>query len=130
MYNLFITEKSQKQVLKLSKNDARHVREIISLCLGTYLKKTSKRCNKKLIGGSKYETYRLHVSMTYTVFYRTIGERFVGVAPSIYNTRKVLTKAEYKWLIKSAPIKHIKKITLDTQKLHDGDIPILQTYNR
>ena len=70
MYNLFITEKAQKQVLKLSKDDARHVREIISLCLGKYLKKPSKRCNKKLLEGSKYETYRLHVSMTYTVFYR------------------------------------------------------------
>jgi hypothetical protein len=81
--------------------------------------------NRKLFS----QVYYIMPTGVRSVIYQ-FGERFVGVAPSIHNTRKVLTKAEYKWLIKSAPIKHIKKITLDTQKLHDGDIPILQTYNR
>jgi mRNA-degrading endonuclease RelE of RelBE toxin-antitoxin system len=31
MYNLFITEKAQKQVLKLSEEDAQHVKEDVSL---------------------------------------------------------------------------------------------------
>ena len=43
--------------------------EKIKLCLGTYLKIKSRRCNKKAIKGTKPVTYRYHVSMTYTLFY-------------------------------------------------------------
>lgn len=60
----------KKYISKLSADDKAHLCEAIKLCLGEYLKKIIKRCNKKLLKESRPEIYRLHVSMTHTVFYQ------------------------------------------------------------
>jgi len=54
---------------KVPEKHLKNLGEKIELCLGQYLKSISKRCNKKEIKGTDPITYRLHISMTYTVFY-------------------------------------------------------------
>ena len=63
-----------KFISKLSADDKQIVKEAIELCLGTDLKKRTKRCNKKSLKGSKHKTYRFHISMKYTLFYRIDDE--------------------------------------------------------
>ena len=70
MYDIVLSTSSIHYLSKLSKSDCRHVKEVLALCLGEYLNVVSKRCNKKLLKGSKEGTFRLHISMTHTVFYR------------------------------------------------------------
>ncbi len=70
MYDIVLSTSSIHYLSKLSKSDFLHVKRILYLCLGEYLNTVSKRCNKKLLQGSKDKTYRLHISMTHTVFYR------------------------------------------------------------
>lgn len=60
----------EKYISKLTSDEKSHLLEVIQLCLGEYLKKVSKRCNKKSLKGSNPKTYRLHVSMRHTVFYQ------------------------------------------------------------
>ncbi len=74
MHELLFSEEALKYLSQIPKKDLVHVREVIALCLGEFLKKATRRCNKKLIKGSKKHTYRLHISMTHTVFYRIDDE--------------------------------------------------------
>ena len=74
MYDLVFSEEALKYLSQIAKKDLVHVKEVISLCLGEFLKKTTRRCNKKLLKGSQRYTYRLHISMTHTVFYRIDDE--------------------------------------------------------
>ncbi len=74
MYKLIFSEEALKYLSQIPKKNLVHVKEVISLCLGEYLKKITRRCNKKLLKGSKKHTYRLHVSMTHTAFYRIDDE--------------------------------------------------------
>jgi len=74
VYELIFSEEALKYLSQIPKKDLVHVKEVISLCLGAFLKKTTKRCNKKLLKGSKKYTYRLHISMTHTAFYRIDDE--------------------------------------------------------
>ncbi|WP_292383706.1 type II toxin-antitoxin system RelE family toxin [Methanoculleus sp. UBA430] len=74
MYELIFSEEALKYLSQIPKKDLVHVKEVISLCLGEFLKTMTRRCNKKLLKGSKKRTYRLHISMTHTVFYRIDDE--------------------------------------------------------
>jgi len=74
VYELIFSEEALKYLSQIPKKDLAHVREVISLCLREFLKKATRRCNKKLIKGSKKHTYRLHISMTHTAFYRIDDE--------------------------------------------------------
>lgn len=74
MYELIFSEEALKYLSQIPKKNLVHVKDVISLCLGEFLKKTTKRCNKKLLKGSKKRTYRLHISMTHTAFYRIDDE--------------------------------------------------------
>ena len=74
MYELLFSEEALKYLAQIPKKDLAHVKEVISLCPGEFLKKTARRCNKKLLKGSQRHTYRLHISMTHTVFYRIDDE--------------------------------------------------------
>lgn len=74
MSKLIFSEEALKYLSQFQKKDLGHVKDVISLCPGEFLKKTTKRCNKKLLRGSKKQTYRLHVSMTHTAFYHIDDE--------------------------------------------------------
>jgi mRNA-degrading endonuclease RelE of RelBE toxin-antitoxin system len=74
VYELIFSEEALKYLSQIPKKDLVHVKEVISLCLGEFLKTMTRRCNKKLLKGSKKRTYRLHISMTHTVFYRIDDE--------------------------------------------------------
>ena len=67
MYELLFSEEALKYLAQIPKKDLANVKEVISLCLGEFLKKTTRRCNKKLLKGSKRHTYRLHISMTHRI---------------------------------------------------------------
>ncbi|MDD4126622.1 MAG: plasmid stabilization protein [Methanomicrobium sp.] len=74
MYDIIFSDDALKYISKIPKKDLAHIKEIILLCLGEYLKKSNKRCNKKLLKGSNPKTYRLHISMKHTFFYWTDEE--------------------------------------------------------
>lgn len=74
MHELIFSEEAFKYLSQIPKKDLVPVKDVISLCLGEFLKKITKRCNKKLLKGSKKRTYRLHISMTHTAFYRIDDE--------------------------------------------------------
>ena len=69
MYSFSYTDDAIKSIKNLDAEWKKKIKKSIELCLSEPYKLTS-RCNKKQIKGSKFKTYRLHVSMTYTVFYR------------------------------------------------------------
>ncbi|MDD3977863.1 plasmid stabilization protein [Methanomicrobium antiquum] len=69
MHDIIFSDDVLKYISNVPKKDKTHIKEIILLCLGEYLKKTTKRCNKKLLKGSNPKTYRLHISMAHTFFY-------------------------------------------------------------
>lgn len=70
MYKLIFSSEALKYISQIPKSELPHVKEVIYLCLGEYLKRITKRCNKKLLRGSKKQTGRLHISMKHTIFYR------------------------------------------------------------
>ena len=74
MYELIFSEEALQYLSQIPKKDLVHVKDVLSVCLGEFLKKTTKRCNKKLLRGSRKHTYRLHISMTHTAFYRIDDE--------------------------------------------------------
>jgi mRNA-degrading endonuclease RelE of RelBE toxin-antitoxin system len=74
MYDITYTDSALKFISKIPKKDKTHVKEAIELCLGKYLKRVTKHCNKKLMKGSKLKIHRLHISMTYTLFYQIDDE--------------------------------------------------------
>lgn len=53
MYDIVFSDDASKYISRVSEKDRAHIKEIILLCLGEYLKKSNKRCNKKLLKGSK-----------------------------------------------------------------------------
>ena len=69
MFDINYTDSALDFISTIPLKDKTHVKETIELCLGTYLKVVTKRCNKKLLKGSKLKIHRLHISMTYTLFY-------------------------------------------------------------
>ncbi|EHQ36579.1 hypothetical protein [Methanoplanus limicola] len=75
MYKVLISDDADEYFQEVSKKDKAHIRDIILLCLVEYLKRPNRRCNKKLIKGSSPKTYRLHISMTHTIFYRIEEEK-------------------------------------------------------
>ena len=75
------TKSAAKYIRGLSDSDKKKLQKAIEYCLGEHLFDNDRRCNKKLLQGSDLQTYRLHVSMTHTVFYRVLeGGRFVQIA--------------------------------------------------
>lgn len=74
MYKIIFSNEAYKYISQIPKNELPHVKEVISICLGEYLKRTTKRCNKKILKGSKKQTRRLHISMKHTFFYRIDDE--------------------------------------------------------
>lgn len=80
-YQIGYTKSAVKYIQSLSSEEKKILRKTIEYCLGEHLFDNDRRCNKKLLQGSYPKTFRLHVSMTHTVFYRVIdNSRFVEVA--------------------------------------------------
>ncbi len=69
MYDIVFSDDAQKYISKVPEKEKTHIKEIILLCLGEYLKKPNKRCNKKILKGSSPQIFRLHISMKHTFFY-------------------------------------------------------------
>jgi len=70
VYNLTYSDSAVKYIrTNVPEKHLKNLGDGIELCLGKYLKTIFKRCNKKEIKGTNPVTYRLHISMRYTVFY-------------------------------------------------------------
>ena len=69
MYSFCYSEDAIKAIKKLDAEWKNKIKKAIELCLSEP-NTVHQRCNKKRIKGSKFKTCRLHVSMTYTIFYR------------------------------------------------------------
>ncbi|HJJ32701.1 MAG TPA: plasmid stabilization protein [Methanocorpusculum sp.] len=68
-YNIRFTDKACDFLRAIPEKHKPAVLRKIRQCLGEYLKINTHQCNKKLLKGSSPERYRLHIGMTYTLFY-------------------------------------------------------------
>ena len=112
----------------------KHKEDVISVYGGVQERVIDNKSNKYIIKIHK-NNRKLILRICYAIPRRLrkmlyqLGMRHFGIAPPIYNTREVLTKAEYELLTYSAPVKEIERLVLDTQKLHDNDETIFGIIN-
>jgi len=71
----------------------RKIIDKIKECLSEHPdRNTIKPCNKKLLKGSKKQVYRLHISMTWTVFYVIVQEQNTVIITEIMGINQAHSK--------------------------------------
>ena len=91
MYSFCYSEDAIKAIKKLDAEWKNKIKNAIEFCLSEP-NSAHKRCNKKRIRGSKFKTCRLHVSMTYTIFYRVDEDRQVVLIVDIFGINQAHSK--------------------------------------